>query len=319
MTHTISFDARKSLIQANQNISDVAKRTSNPEKLSLVVKIAKLVRYIGSTSEHLLNNLRGRPAVGVLKLMTLGLLPLTVYKLASGIFSVAKSSINEKIDALLGFIDSAGSLAEITAKTAEGLSAIGKVAANAVAWAAPLTIASAVLQSCGMILTAKSLSETHRFSIIFTQSAALDKTDLEYSLDDYKTAKQLIITNQTKEKSFVAKHFNADSKKMFVRLQEIEDLAVQLISSANPQFQLEGKQKLKITMQMLSDRLTSKKWSNSLSLLAGAVGNIGFAVVFSPCPAAGFILSAISGAVSLANFFRDKYRTIQFEKAIGIH
>ena len=329
--------------QFNQELSDIAKRTTQPEKVSLAVKISKIARSSLNSLTYALQNFNPRPPSGIiqataigssaLKLCSIALLPATISKLAAGYLSEAKASVNEKIDIYLGRIEVIGTLGEIFSKMADGLTHISTALLAGIGFRAsmltnfsnfvtavtgPLSIACAVLQGGGMILTAKSLVETHRFSVIFNKSAALEKPLEDYALEDYAAGRQLIETNQAKEKSFVGKHFDTSGKKMIDRLHAIEAVAKQALSSANPKEVIEGKQQLQTTMQTLSGRLTSKKWSNVRSLVAGAIGNIGFGLTYSPCPPAGFALSGISGVMSIANFVYDKHRTGQFEANLGI-
>ena len=148
MPDSISLVQKNSrYVEANAVIEDVVSNTSNLEKLSLTSRTAGLVRTIGCTSKKMLDNAKNLPVVGVLKLIGLGLLPLTIYEFATGIFSAFKSSLNEKIDVAFSTIATLGSIGDVIADTAEGLSAVGAVGASSVAWTTPLAIACAVIQS----------------------------------------------------------------------------------------------------------------------------------------------------------------------------
>lgn len=330
-------------VQSYPNLSDIAKNATESEKRSLFVKITKIARHSLNSLTYVLHNLTSHPplqviksmAIGVscLKLFALALLPATLAKLDAGYKAEATATLNEKVDIYLGRIDAYGALGEIFTKTTEGLTHIyttvlAGIGCNASTLssmtnivkivASPLSIVFAIFQGFGMVLTVKNLAETHRFSVIFNKSAALDKAAEDYAVEDFASGRRLIETNQTKEKSFVAKHFNTSSDKLIARLHAIEAVAKQAIASANPQEVLEAKQQLKTTMQTLSGRLTSRKWSNALNLLASTVSTVGFGLSYSPCPIAGFALSGIGAGMSIGNFFHDKYKTAQFETALGI-
>ena len=341
MGQTVCFNTQTS--QFNQNLSEIGKRTTDFERISLAVKVSKIFRHTLNSLTYLLHSLSAPPPLGVirsislgssaLKLFAIGLLPATLSKLNAGYLAEAQASINEKVDIYLGRIEAIGTLGEIFTKTVEGLthiytsifasfgfqaSTLNSMSSFVTTVTGPMSIVFAIFQGFGMVLTAKNLAETHRFSVIFNKSAALKKPVEDYAMEDYIAARKLIETNQTKEKSFVGKHFETSPKKLIARLHAIEAVAKQALSSANPQEVLDGKQKLQTTMQTLSNRLTSKKWSNALSLLASTIGNVGFGLLYSPCPPAGIALSAISCGMSIANFVHDKHKTGQFEMDLGI-
>lgn len=318
MTLSIGLRIQNDLISTGETVVHVATNVFTTEKVSLGIKVANVVRYIGCASNKLLNNTKSLPTVGVLKLMNLGTVPLAIYEIGRSVFSAAKASLNEKVDAVLGIISTIGTLGDIASTTAQGLAAVGAVASKAIAWATPLAIASAAVEGVGLFLTIKSLIETHRFSKALKQTAALEKPVEEYSVEDFTKGRLLIIDKQNIEKSFTGKHLKTDSTKLNERLLQIESKAQEMIDSDNPQRVREGKQKLQTMMQSLSQRMTSKKWSNALTILSGIVGLVGLGVLFSPCPPAGFILLAISGVLSMVNFFYEKTRTARLEKSLGI-
>lgn len=341
MSTSIGFNTQS--VQPHPNLSDIAKNATESEKRSLIVKISKIARHSLNSLTHVLHSLGSNQPLQVIKTVTLGisglklfalaLLPATLAKLDAGYKAEAKATLNETVDIYLGRIDAYGALGEIFTKTVEGLTHIytaglAGIGCNASTLnsmsnfvkivASPLSIVFAVFQGFGMVLTTKNLIETHRFSIIFNKSAALDKPTGDYAQEDFASARQLIETNQAKEKSFVAKHFDTSSDKLIARLHAIEAVAKQAIASVNPKEVLEAKQQLKTTMQTLSGRLTSRQWSNALNLLASTVSTVGFGLSYSPCPIAGFALSGIGASMSIGNFFHDKYRTAQFETTLGI-
>lgn len=317
MLPVATVNIKTNLIQASETVVDVAKQTSSPEKVSLAIKITNLARHIGSTSSKFLSDAKHLPAIGVMKLVTLGLVPLAVYDIGASIFSAHSGTANEKVDAALGVVAAVGTLGDTAATAAEGLMAVGIVATQALGWVTPLVIVSAVLEGVGMVLVSKSLAETHRFSKVFNQTAALEKPVEEYTLEDFSNARQLIET-KSQEKSFVGKHFKTSADKLNSRLAAIETEAQAMLTSEDPTTVLEGKKKLQTTMQALSKRMTIKKWSNALSLLSGSIGFIALGILFTPFVPAGFALLALSGVLSLVNFFADKAVTSRFEKEIGI-
>lgn len=294
------------------------KSVTSSEFLNLTVRVGNLVRFIGSTSKQLLANARGLPVVGVIKLSGVLLFPLTILDTARSVVNFVKSTFNEKIDIVIGFVATVGAVIEVVANVAEGVSAIGLVTAKAVAWTTPLNIAAVVIEGVGMILSAKSLYESHRFSVLYENAASLSKSVEEYSFDDFNKARMLLEKNQSEEQSFIGKHFRTDSSKLMSRLKLIGGKAQLLILSGDHQKVMEGKLRLKTTMESLSQRMTAKKWSNALSILAASVGIVGFGVLFSPCPPAGFAVLAVSSVLSLINFFVDKHLTNRFEKELGI-
>ena len=298
-------------------VVEVVKTTFNPEKIWVVSKMAALANYIGNSSRHMLANARNLHIAGSLQLFSLGCVPLVIAGIANALFSSLKTSINEKIDIGLDIAASFGSLGEIVADTADGLAAVGAVASN-VLWTTPLAIASAVIQGLGMILTVKNLVETHSFSVMFNKESALSKPVSEYSLADYTKVRKLIVERQNQEKSFIAKHFDTNSEKLTDCLIAVEKAAKAALSSGNPKNVLRGKRRLKTTMQTLANRMSERKLSNTLRLLSGSISYVGFGVLFSPCPPAGFMFLAIGAVMSLANFFNDKYHASRFEKSLGI-
>lgn len=317
MAGTLALDRRMQEIEM-VSFTDVVKSTSHPEKISVAVKLAGVVRNIGNTSKEMLNNSKRLPVVGVLKLTAIALIPLTIYEIASSIFSVVKTSFNEKLDIALNVISNLGSLLDITGTIAEGLSAIKVVAKSAVHWAGPLGIVATVIESVGMALKTKNLIETERFSKIFKETAGLDLSDEEYSLENYKKARELVAEKHSQEKTFVSKHLSTDGEKLNERLLAIESEAKEFLASNNLEDVLKGKNKLKTTMQSLSQRMTTKKWSTGLSLLASTISIIGFGLLFSPLPPVGMAFLALSSILSIINLFMQKAQTKSFEKGLGI-
>lgn len=318
MTVSINVDKLSQISHVHEVVVDTAKSITSKEQFLMTIKITSLVRHIGMTSKKMLDNARSLPVVGALKLAKFGLVPFGIYEIGMLIYSAQKVSISEKIDALLGVTAAVGSLGEITANIAEGLTAVGLVAAKAIAWATPLGLICAGIQVANMVLTAKSLAETHRFSKIFNQVARWDRPVEECLLEDYKKMRQLIEKEQTQEKSFIDKHFKTNGDHLIERLQAIESKAQLMLASANPLDISQAKNDLKRTMQALSKRMTTKKWSNALSLLIGAVSFIGVGLLFSPCPPAGFAVLALTSGMSIIQFFVEKMNTTQFEKELGI-
>lgn len=298
-------------------VVEAVRTTLHPEKFWLVSRMAALANYIGNTSRHMLANARNTHISGSLQLFSLGCVPIVIAGIASGLFSSLKTTVNEKIDIGLDIAASIGSLGEIAADTADGLAAVGAVASGAL-WTTPLAIASAVIQGLGMILTTKNLVETHRFSVLFHKESGLSKSLREYSLEDYTKIRQLIVERHEQEKSFVGKHFDTDGGKLVERLLAIETAAKAALSSGISKEVLRGKHMLKATMQKLANKMTDKKWSHSVSLLAGTVSYIGFGVLFSPLAPIGYGMLATSGVISLTNFFMDKFNGWRFEKLLGI-
>jgi hypothetical protein len=264
----------------------------------------------------MLDNTRNLPVVGALKLVGIGLLPLTIYEFAKGILSGFKSSLNEKIDAAFGAIVSLGSIGDVIADTAEGLSAVGAVEVSSVAWATPLAIASAVIQSLGLVLTVKNMIESRRFTATFVKTAALYKPVREYSLRDYKNVQRLLRHRVADEKSFIDKHFKTDSGKLLERLEAIKLEAKALMASGNFADVLKGKRKLHSTMHKLKGRITLIKRSHYSNFLASFMGLVGFGLLFSPCPPSGLLLVALSSVLSIRNFFSDKVQTSLFERSL---
>jgi len=300
--------------------AEVVENLTVPESISLAIRVASLVRFIGSTSKQMLDNARSLPFVGFLKMTSLGAVPFIIYDLGVSVFTVTQLTFNEKIDVVLSVVSSLGVLGDVIADMAEGLLAIGKVSAQSVVWATPLNIAAVVIASVGMILTTKKVMEVHCFSVLFKEKASLNKTDDEYGLEDFNCARKLIIKRQNEESSFITKNFGkAVNEEQFLgRLTAIESEAKILLSSTNSNDVLRGKHKLKSTMQTLSKRLTVNKFSGALNLLIETVGLIGFAVLFSPCPAAGFGILAVHGVVSLIDFFVGRFLTQRFLKELQI-
>lgn len=315
---SISINIREGVIHTGETIADVVKNISHPEKISLLVKVTNLARHIGSSSKKMLDNIKHLPTVGVMKLITLGLAPLAIYDIFVSVFSSIRASTNEKIDVALGVIATVGSLGDTAATTAEGLAGVGAVAIQTLGWLTPLAIVSAALEGVGMILITKSLIETHRFSTLFNEVAALDKPVEDYSLEDFSKARLLVEAKQAQEKTFIGKHFETNSEKLRNRLMAIENEVQEMLMSGDQQLIMEGKRKLQTTMQILSKRMSMKKWSNVLTLLAGAVSFVGLGLLFTPSSPAGFVLLAVSSVISLANFFAGKAITNRFEKDLEI-
>ena len=297
--------------------ADVVKRTSDSEKITLAVKAVNLFRYIGCTSTHLLNNTKHLPMVGALKLVKLGEVPLTVHEMFSSFFS-AKTTINEKVDTGLSLVSDVGSLTDVATSTMEGLIAVGVVAKEAGKWITPVSIVVLAMEGIEMIFLTKSLIEMHRFSKIFTEASSLDKSLEEVTIENFTKIRELILEKTSQEKSFISKHFKTDADKLNERLLVIESEAKTLFASESTEERLEGNHKVQTTIELLSKRMTVKKWSNALNLLIISISVIGFGLLFSPCPPIGFAFLAVSGVLSLLNFFLEKALTSEFEKELGI-
>jgi len=288
-----------------------------PETVSLSVKLLQIIRYIGESSKQLLSNAAGKPIAGILVLTTVANLPFALHELAMSVYNIAKTTLNEKIDIFLGAVSNIGGVLDVVANIGEGLAAVGSVAVKTVTWATPLSIAAAAIESIGMVLTAKKMMETVQFSKAFHQAAKLTESSEDKSAN-YKKVCQLILEGQSQESSFIGKHFGVDSEKLEQRLLEIEQEANLKLSSEDEEVVEEGKQILQTTMQTLSSRITRTNWSHALSLLASTVSIIGFGILFSPCPPAGFILLAVSSVVSIGSYFVNKYLDIGFEEDMMI-
>ena len=136
--------------------------------------------------------------------------------------------------------------------------------------------------------------------------------------DDLLTGLNLIGEKRIEQDKFITKHFRVDENKFADRLMAIEVEAEKMLASNDAQEVLAGKRLLQTTMQNLSARMTNKISSNALNLVAGVVSYIGVAMLFTPVPAAGFGILALSGAISMAVYIRDRRDTRDFEKAIGL-
>jgi hypothetical protein len=314
----LTIHERFDQIQVNKKENWTYKELSPSETITLSVSIAQIARYIGCTSKQMLDNIKGHAVTGALKLITVITLPFALYEIAESVYNFAKTTLNEKIDLVLATVSTIGGVLDIVGNIGEGLAEMGIIANHAVKWATPLSIAAVVIESMGMFLTTKSLIETYRFSVLFNEAAKIHRSIEEYDIEDYQKAREMIVKAQFEEKSFCGKHFRTDGDKLLDHLLAIETHAQKMLASENQEVVLEGKRKLQKTMHSLSGRMTSKKWCNGLSLLAGTVGIVGFGVLFSPCLPAGFILLAVSSVLSISSFFLDRYLTNCLENELGI-
>lgn len=292
-------------------------KVAKVEHVSLSVKVASAARYAINCFKEALSKANESRFPNCMKLAVIAMLPFYLFDMVQAIKSIAGAKLLERIDAGLKIVANIGAIGDAISTVAEGLAAVGAVALKAIKWATPLFLVSLPFEAFGMVVTGKSLGETHRFKKLFDQETGLAKKLEEYSMEDFRRGLTLIDEKCKDQKQFIAKHFRTNEEKFADRLIDIETKAHALLDSGDEQQVLEGKKMLKTTMELLSKRMSAKIARDSVSLTIDTVGFVGVGLLFSPAVGVGFGVLALSGVASIGNYIADKVITKRFEKRLG--
>lgn len=300
-----------SSINNNGGVTGRLKELVQPEIVTVPSKVASAVRYLTNASKDIASP-GGKELLSGLRFFAIVYVPLAIHSLANSIFDLLSATDSSKVDAGLTAVSEVGNLGDATATFCKGLGAVGLVAAEAVSWATPLCIASSCLTLAGVVVLTKHIAEKTRFQNKFVEEAGLVKNENSYTLEDFKKG-----INFVKEGSNTKKFYD-DETKLMERLSQIQITAEKKLSSQDKTENEEGQKILHTTMNSLKNRISTKKWSDALSLLAAAVGLIGFVIIFTPLAPVGLALLGISPIISLGNLAYRKIRTQQFEEALSL-
>ncbi len=234
----------------------------------------------------------------------------------AGKFAHAKAP--RKIESAFVIASNIGDVGASVSSFARFLKGAGAVTEKAIAWIKPLGIVCTGFEVIGVSLNVKRLVNTCRMATQFKQATGLEKKDDDYTFADYQKGVQLILDHRVKDQDFIKDHFYKNETELAHRLMVIGACAQQKIASADLKDQAEGKRSLRITMQTLSQRLTTKKWSHTLSLVAGVISLVaGLVLLFTPLAPLGLGLMVLGSVISLGStFIYKRIMDKQFQKAM---
>lgn len=285
------------------------------KKVSLSAQVTSIFRYLANSIHPsklatLNHNRIGDP----LKVVLFVKLPLSILSIINSIRGFKESSLNEKCEDVLNVISEVGNLADNVATATDGLAAIGLTTAKVVVWTSPLFIVGLTLQTAGLVLTTKSLVETHIFSKAFKKSVALKEKVETYALHHFASGVDLIVERSSKGKRFVSKHFGVKSDQLMARLNKIKIKAETLEKSGDQEKKLKIQSKMKRTVELLDRRMMVMKKSKALTIVATTISIIGIIVLLTtPAAPVGFVLLGIGSIIELTHYFKMRSMTKQFK------
>jgi hypothetical protein len=305
----------------SRNVSDIENVIDCvPDALSIPNNVVSGVRNITKCRIKYLGIVGNNNFLGCTQVFAVIRLPLAIYNIKNAVADFFKKNRSEKVDAVLNVTSEVGSVGDVTATFVSGLQTIGIVAGKALSWITTVGIVSTVLEVAGMIFNIKGISENRIVSNKFTEKANLEKTADDYTLEDYEEGLKFLEEQRIENSNFINKHFGMEENTLAERLVDIEFESKKKLSSENPEEVKEGKQMLFSTMKSLRDHIITKDVSHALSLLAGTVSVVGFALLFvPPVIVVGFALAAFGAAISLTKFVYDKVQRHRFENCMEIN
>ncbi len=284
------------------------------------IKTGMTLAGIARNTEGFINAIRGSGNTHLHHLKCLSALKgiFSLQDIADVIKKMPNATTLKNIENTLSIVSKTGDVAGAAKSMASFLKGVGAVSKSAIAWTAPLGIACIPLEVIGLGLDIKALVKTCRFASKLTQAAVLEKQTEDYTEEDYRSGMSVIENQRKKDKGFIKANFSKDETQFAHRLMMIEACAKERIASANPDVKKEGKEILKTTMETLSKRISTKKWSQTLSLIASIVGLVaGLILTFTPLAPLGLALVIGISVFSLGKkFIYDKRKEKQFNKDI---
>ncbi|MEI8364893.1 MAG: hypothetical protein WCF65_00605 [Parachlamydiaceae bacterium] len=288
---------------------------ANPkEKISLTGSVLNCCRNVVHSMAYFCRS-NARP-LEPLKMFAFISVPMRIAAIVSTVFSFKNSSRNEKIDSALDISAGVGTVTGGISTAAGGLAGAGAVGVKSIAWASPLGIIGSVFSCFDIILTTKKLIEGCRFSKELKGAAAFGKSAEGGILNDYKNVRELIETKQSKENSFISKHFDISPKVLIASMKRIEDTATEIFATGDFDKIAHCNKALKSTMETLVDRVTATKNSKIYSIARNVLGLIGFGLFFSPLIAVGFATVAVNSVWSVADIIGKNISRNRFEKQL---
>jgi hypothetical protein len=176
-------------------------------------------------------------------------------------------------------------------------------------WLNPLFYASAAFESIGIFLEVDNLRETLKFGKGLSEKVGFNKNSDRLNLDQYNNGLKYLEENEGK----IEGHLYEDKNRLVTQLVKKQDEARELIEKGEVE---KGEKLLHSTMKGLEQRVTTKKWSRVLSILASAVSIVALAVlIFTPFGAIAAGLFFTSAAISLGTYFLyERRKNKAFEK-----
>lgn len=318
MTTTYSTTSLPNWNNFSTTIRELPKEISKPANITLALTTARCARF----TEGFIKSWQGIPiskfALHKLKLLVLG----GAILLTQDIIRIAKNSLHlprrEKIEAALSIIGNLGSIGLCTRIFTEGLASIGAISAKIIPKTNPLVAVSGAFETVGIGLETKWLTDTFSFSTQFKKHAGLNKSASEYTLKNYQDGLSFINTTKTKVHQFVLKYFYENETELFKKLSGIEKAASTQLQSQDPNEVKAAKNSLHQAMQNLHERVTAKKWSHALKIIASSANLIGTGLlVFTPvAPYIGFGALLTSGLFSLAAIAQRNRTLTRFKSGL---
>jgi len=296
----------------------VSKAKKEINMIPMAIKMASIFRYTVNATKGLFGISKERYTFGGMRLLSFGNIPFAIHNTAKSACNFSKISPNERVDTALQITSHVGSIGDAIGSASQGLASVGAVAVQAVSWASPLAIVSTIIQLAGTVLSVKNYVEIDSFSKELRHQSGLDKDPQEYTLEDFRRGLDLIEKKRNEKTSFISTAFGTNEDKLADRLVAIELEARKALNSGNAEESAKARQNLQETMEHLSKRVTTKKWSISLTILAAAVSTAGFGASFSPAPPAGYALLGIGSLIGLGTYVFNRIKTRHFEASLGI-
>ena len=130
-----------------------------------------------------------------------------------------------------------------------------KLPKSAVAWAGPVGLVCAGLQTAGLIGVGRALYLSNKFQKELVAEAGLNKVG-EYTLGEFEKGVAFL---NSKSDAILKKHFRFDGSKVKDAIARIGNDARAKMASGDPEQVREGQKQLKDTMEVLKNRISQKE------------------------------------------------------------
>lgn len=257
-----------------------------------------------------------------LRLLVAGSAYMIGKEMVNTVKAFPKAAFKQKIDYALSLISSIGTEILCAKIFSEGLVGLHLLPKSFAAKTISMYSIGATLEIAGVALEGKGLVETRSFTKEFDTASKIDKW-MTYNkgthLAAYREVRLLIATKKSQDQHFVTKYLWADESQLNATLDAVEVVATQKIQSTDPAENAVGENSLKTTLQALKERISVKKWSHALRILANSVGIIGIYMILSASTfTLGCGFSALGAAVALASIAYRNHMANKFNTALKL-
>lgn len=273
-------------------------------------------RSWGATQEFSKTNAKVREVCAWFKPACLLAVPFAMFDIGKNIYNGCTDRAS-RVDCVLSTISSVGSILSNTARTIDGLAALGFVSAGAVILTGPLSVIGALSGVSCLAATSRNIYLTYKFSEQFRAFAQVNEAGF-VNARDFEQALKLLMPSTLASKRVTSKHGRKLAKHFGVQ-------GTQLIKDVKKCYELNNYltpiEKTNL-IKIFQRRIKVKQFSNTISLLAGTISLVGNTIlvvsflVFPPLAPLGFAAVAVGGLFSIGRFGFEFVNGFKFNREI---